>query len=340
MNLLELAELLGGRLVGDGDTEIRGISQIDDVQPDEVTFLADEKMKERLEGKQPAGVIVQEELPDLDYPQIVVADPRRSAVQAALTLVPDEEYPPGIESGAYVDPSAIVDPSATIMTAAYVGPQVSVGARTVIMPQAYLGPNSKVGADCVLHPGTKIGARCTLGNKVICHQNVSIGADGFGYEQTEQGHAKVPQKGIVVVEDEVEIGACSCVDRATFGRTRIGAGTKIDNLVQIAHNCLVGRRCILIAQVGLAGSVIVGDDTILAGRVACIPHVRIGSRCIVGSMSAVHKDLPDGSIVGGVPCKDHMVWKRELVAISKLPEALKDLHRIAKRLDRLEKEDK
>ena len=151
-------------------------------------------------------------------------------------------------------------------------------------------------------------------------------------------HVKIPQQGVVVIEDDVEIGAGSCVDRATFGRTVIGAGTKIDNQVQVAHNCLIGKRCLLVAQVGLSGSVVVGDDTIFAGKAAAVPHVRVGRRCIIGALAAVHKDLPDDSFVGGAPAKHHMDWKRELAATGHLPEALKDLKRLMQRVEDIEKE--
>ncbi|MDP8222028.1 MAG: UDP-3-O-(3-hydroxymyristoyl)glucosamine N-acyltransferase [Candidatus Lernaella stagnicola] len=336
MKLHELATLLGGRLCGDGEVEVTGIAQVDDVREDEITFVDDTRYLAAVADRTPAAVLVSEEIPDLNLTQIIVPEPRLAAMQAAAVFVPEPTFAPGVDTGALCDASATIDPTATVMAGAYVGPRAQVGARSVIMPQVYVGADAVVGADCRLHSGTRVGDRCRLGDRVICHFNVAIGGDGYGYFRSADEHVKIPQKGIAVIEDDVEIGANSCVDRATFGRTVVGAGTKIDNLVQVAHNCLIGKRCLLIAQVGLAGSVVVGDDTILAGRVAVVPHGRIGKGCVVGPLSGVTKDLPDGSVVAGMPAKNHMDWKRELAALTKMPTALKTLKRLERRVDELE----
>jgi UDP-3-O-[3-hydroxymyristoyl] glucosamine N-acyltransferase len=330
--------MLGGTLTASSDREVRGIAQVDDVRDDEVTFVDDPKFAALLEGKDPAAVIVGAVLAQIAAPQIVVANPRLAAVQTAMAFVAEPTYEPGAAPGALVDAAATIEPTATIMPGAYVGPGARVGAKTVLMPQAYVGPDAVVGANCVLHPGSNVGARCVLGDRVICHFGVAIGADGFGYYPLDGQHAKVPQLGIVVIGDDVEIGANSCIDRATFGRTVIGAGTKIDNQVHIAHNCLIGKRCLVVAQVGLAGSVVVGDDTILAARAAAVSHARIGNHCIVGGQASVLKNMGDGEMVGGVPAKNHMDWKREVVALGKLPAALRTLRRLENKVAELSEE--
>jgi len=336
LDLHSIANIVGGRVVGDSDREINGVAQVDAVRSDEVTFITEEKYLRLLADKDPAAVLVKSEFAELTAPQIVVGDPYLAALQLAQAFFPEPHYEPGVDPAASVAADATVDPTATVMAHAVVGPGATVGARTVLMPQTYVGAQARVGKNCLLHPGAKVGARCTLGDRVILHHNVSIGADGYGYERMGDTQVKIPQRGIVVIEDDVEIGACSCVDRATFGRTVIGAGTKIDNQVQVAHNCLIGKRCLLVSQTGLAGSVVVGDDCILAARAGAVPHVRIGAGAILAAGAAVMRDVEPGQVIAGIPGKDHMDWKRELVAIRNLPQALKDLQRLGKRVDALE----
>jgi UDP-3-O-[3-hydroxymyristoyl] glucosamine N-acyltransferase len=339
VKLAELAKAVGGEARGDAEREIRGVAQAGDVRDDEATFVDDPKYLPLLARRDPAAVFVRAFLPELRAPQIVVAEPRFAAIQASAAFVADPVFAPGVDPRAVVEPGAVVDPTATVMALAYVGAGATVGPHAVLAPQVYVGPEATIGANAALHTGVRVGARCRIGARVVCWHNVSIGADGFGFVRIGDQHVKIPQKGAVVVEDDVEIGANTCIDRATFGRTVIGAGTKIDNLVQIGHNCLIGKRVLIVAQVGLSGSVTVGDDAVLAAASGVVPHVRIGRGSVVGAKSGVHKDVPDGAMVAGYPAKDHMAWKRETAALKHLPEAIRALQRLEKRVEELETKD-
>ena len=335
--LEELAQLVGGQRIGDPGVMIAGVASVANCRADEITFALDPKFIDQVKTRQVGALLVQDEIPDLPVPQIVVSDPKIAAFQIARAFSPPTRHEAGISSSAFVDETATVDATATVMPFAYVGPNATVGAKTVLYPGVSIGQGAGVGADCRIFANAVVGDGCVVGDRVILHPNVSIGADGFGFYPDEQGrHQKIPQLGSVQIGNDVEIGACSCVDRATFGRTVIGDGTKIDNLVQIAHNCLIGQNGLFVSQAGLAGSVDVGDNVTFAARSASAGHVRIGRGAIVGAWSAVLYDVEPGARVGGVPARNHMEWKRSMVATEQLPAALRKLRRLEDRVAFLE----
>lgn len=335
--LKELAGAVGGELIGDPDVTISGIASIGDCREDEMTLAVDEKYIARVRGAKIGALLVKAKVDDLSVPQIVVADPKRAAIQIAYLFSDPAAPVPGISSLAFVDSTAVVDPTATVMPFAYIGPEAAVGAKSLVYPHVYIGRKAAIGRECTLHPHAVLGDRCRLGDRAILHNHASIGADGFGYHPDGQGgHAKIPQLGIVVIGNDVEIGACSCVDRATFGRTVVGDGTKIDNQVQIAHNCLIGKNSLIVAQVGFSGSTVVEDNVTVAARAATAGHVTIGKGAVIGAMTAVIEDVAPGAMVGGIPARDHIEWKRSVIAVEKLPAALKQLRRLEKRVEELE----
>jgi len=228
-----------------------------------------------------------------------------------------------------------------VMSGATVERGASVGARSVLFPGVYLGENASVGEDCLLYPNVTVREGCKVGARVVLHAGCVIGADGFGFafDPSVPAHVKVPQAGVVRIEDDVEVGACSCIDRATFGETVIGRGTKIDNLVQIAHNVKVGELAILCGQVGISGSTEVGSGAVLAGQVGVVGHVRIGSMAKVGAQAGVSNSVPDGATVTGYPAIDHRVWLRSSVAFEHLSELIKDLRELKRRVQALEKKN-
>ncbi|MBZ0274197.1 UDP-3-O-(3-hydroxymyristoyl)glucosamine N-acyltransferase [bacterium] len=344
IRLGDIAEHVGGRVAGDPETPIADIAQVDDVRPGEITFAVNAGFLARAIERGAAAVLVPAEF-EAPLPRVVVAEARLAAIMTAMLLHPPRERAAGRVPDAHVDADALVDPSATIMPGAYVGAGASIGAGSVLMPGAVVEEDARVGAACVLHPNVTVKERCMLGDRVILHAGVVIGADGFGYFEEGGRRVKIPQLGTVIVEDDVEIGAHSCVDRATIGRTVIGAGTKIDNLVQVGHNCLIGKNCILVSQVGLAGSVRIGDGAILAARAGVADNVAVGAHAVVGGMSGVARDVPEGAQVAGAPAYSGVDWRRNVAIMPDLHRTVRLVQRLSERVEELEakiasKEDK
>jgi UDP-3-O-[3-hydroxymyristoyl] glucosamine N-acyltransferase len=333
----ELARRLGGQLVGHGTRAIRDVATLEEAGPDAVSWVGRPELLPRLASSQ-AGVVL---IPDRCEPPpgrttIRVPDPDLAICEALAALAPPVPHvPPGIDPAARVADSATVD-------GACIGPQVFVGAHAVIGPATqlhpgvYVGAESRIGRDCVLWPNVVVRERTILGDRVIIHANATIGADGFGYHQRGGKNRKVPQIGRVVIEDDVELGAGSCIDRARSGETRIGRGTKIDNLVQIAHNVRIGEDCIVVAQCGISGSTLLGDHVMLAGQVGLTDHLRIGRNVVVAAQSGVTHDIPDGQVCRGTPATENARYARQEVSLRRLPKLMDQLKALAKRVEQLE----
>ena len=347
LNLADLAGRIGAQLRGDGGKDVRGVAPLESAGPDQVTFYANPRYRKQLRTTRALAVIIAEEeavhLPEgvaaLVAPQPYVAFARASA------LFHHELRPAaGLHPGALVDATAQVHPSASIGAGAVVGPRAMVGAQTVLHPGAVVLDDARVGAGCVLWPGAVVRERCVLGDRVILQPNAVIGADGFGFAFDLEGdgngpqHRKVPQAGIVRVEDDVEVGACSCIDRATLGETVIGRGVKIDNLVQVAHNVRVGALSLLVAQCGIGGSTELGLGVILAGQVGVAGHVKLGDGARAGGQSGVTRDLADGETVSGYPAIAHREWLRQSVALPRVADLLREVRKLSQRVSELEKE--
>ncbi len=250
---------------------------------------------------------------------------------------------PGVQGGAFVDDTAEVHPTAAVSPSAYVGPGARIGARTTLHAGSRVLDCAVVGEGCTLWPGVVVRENCIVGNRVVLQPNAVVGSDGFGFafdpEADGKGpmHRKVPQAGIVRIEDDVEVGACTCIDRATLGETVIGRGTKIDNLVQVAHNVKVGPLSLLVAQCGISGSTELGQGVILAGQVGVIGHLKLGDGARVGAQSGVSRDLEAGETVSGAPAIPHRDWLRLVAALPRVPELLREVRRLEKRIEELEK---
>ena len=336
MRLGVLAERIGCRLEGDGGIEITGVRAVDEAGPADLTFVTDAKHLARLSDSRAGAAILPESAPAGDRPALRVSNPHLALARALAVFYPGGRVAPGVHATAVVAAGARVDPGASIGPLCVVGSGADIGAGTRLDAQVFVGADVRIGRDCRIFPQVALREGTRLGDRVTVHAGAVIGADGFGYARDGARYIKIPQVGRVVVEDDVEIGANATIDRATLGTTRIGRGTKIDNLVQIAHNVQVGEDTVIVAQVGISGSSQIGSRVTLAGQVGVVDHVRIGDNAIVGAQSGVTKDVPPGALVLGSPAVPHLEFKRQLAAIARLPQHGKALRALEERLRALE----
>jgi UDP-3-O-[3-hydroxymyristoyl] glucosamine N-acyltransferase len=337
----DLAAHVGGEVVGDPDRLISSVSGLAEAGPNELSFLGNARYRRELDATHAGAVLVSEVLPPREGTSwIRVAQPHLAFARISQLFHPFARPPPGVSPRAQVHPSAKVHPSASVLGLATVEAGASIGAGTVLYPGAYVGEGAQVGEGCLLFPNVVVRERCRVGNRVILQPGCVVGSDGFGFAFDAQGpsHVKVPQAGIVRIEDDVELGANTCIDRATFGETVVGRGAKLDNLVQIAHNVKVGPLAILCAQVGVSGSTEIGQGTVLAGQVGVVGHLKLGNRVTVGAQSGVSRDLEDGETVSGSPAIPHREWLRAMAALKQLPELVQEVRSLKKRIAELEEE--
>lgn len=331
--LRELAERLQAELVGDGDIVISGAAGLDHAGPGDITFLARPEMASKLAASPAAAVIIG---PDTkaDRPALRVDEPYPTFARllASLATPLDRLFPPGVHPAAVVDPQAELADDVSVGPCAVIGAGCRVGTGSRIGPQVVLEPDVSVGEDCQLYAHAVVRERCHLGARVILHPGCVIGADGFGYLPGAKGLSKIPQVGIVIVEDDVEIGAGTCIDRATTGVTTVGAGSKLDNLVQIAHNVRIGRHSVFSAQCGISGSCTIGDGVTMGGQVGLADHIGIGDGARIGAKSGVHRDVPDGGTVFGYPALDIRESHRVAAALRKLPDLIRRVGQLERSL--------
>ena len=338
MTLAELAQQLRCRLEGDGTIEVTRVAGIDDAGPGDVTFLANPKYLPKLKMTRASAIIVDDSVVAAPCAMLRTKEPYVAFADAVGALTPATQPPPGVSALAWVDPSAHLDDGVAVGPFVAIGKGARIGARTVLHPHVVVGDAAKIGSDCVIHAFCSIRERVQIGDRVVLQDAAVIGSDGFGFARRADGtHQKIPQVGLVVIEDDVEIGAHSAVDRPAVGETRIAAGTKIDNLVQIAHGVKVGRNALLAAQVGIAGSTTLDDAVIMAGQSGATGHVRVGKGVKVSAKSAVTKDIPAGQHVAGVPAVPVAEWRETVVLARRLPALRQLLLNLVERVRKLEK---
>jgi UDP-3-O-[3-hydroxymyristoyl] glucosamine N-acyltransferase len=341
LTLREIAERLECRLQGDGDVEIRAVAGIERAGAGELTFFANRKYAPALRATRASAVILGER-DDVEIAEGVArlraADPYFAFARAVELFAPRITPPAGVHRLADVAPTAVVAPDASIAAFATVGDGARVGARTVIHPHVTIGAHAVVGDDCVIHARVSIRERVSLGSRVVVQDGAVIGSDGFGFAHRPDGtHHKIPQVGGVVIEDDVEIGANATIDRPAVGETRIGAGTKIDNLVQIAHGVTIGRDVLLAAQVGIAGSTTIEDRVTLAGQVGVAGHLTLGTGVVATAQTGIPNSVDAGSLISGYPAIDNRDWLKASAIFRRLPELKKAVAELHKRLEKLER---
>lgn len=336
MILRDLASRLGCGLRGNGDVEVLRVSGIEEARPGDLTFLANPRYSTKLAATQASAVIVAPDVP-CDLPSLLSPNPYLTYARAAALLHPAESYPPGVHPTASVDLTAVLGEGVHIGPLCAVHKGVRIGPRSVIHAAVVLYPGVSIGEDCVLHSGVSVRERCRLGNRVVIQNGAIIGGDGFGFAKDEAGrYQKIPQVGVVVIEDDVEIGALTAIDRAAMHETRIGRGTKIDNLVQIGHSVIVGEDSVLAGQVGIAGSSRIGSRVTLAGQVGVAGHLTIGDGAIATAQTGIPNSVDEGAIVSGYPAIENRQWLKASAAFVKLPELKRRVRDLERRLEALQ----
>jgi UDP-3-O-[3-hydroxymyristoyl] glucosamine N-acyltransferase len=337
MRLRDLAAALGCQLHGDGERDITGVAGMEQAGPDQLTFLANPKYAHKVKGSR-AGAILASEPRELPMAVLVSANPYLDFARALALFYQPPQPPAGVHPLAYVSPSATVGENASIGPFAYVGERVRIGRNCRLHPHVVIYEGAEIGDDFLAHSHAVVREFCRIGNRVILQNGVVIGGDGFGFAKRADGsHEKIVQSGITVIEDDVEVQSLTSVDRATMGETRVQRGAKIDSLVQIGHACTVGEDNIICAQTGLAGSSVLKKNVLLAGQVGVSGHLTIQDNVIVYAQSGIGSDIAAGSVVSGSPAFEAREWLRAVTAFPKLPELMKSMRQLEKRVAELER---
>ncbi len=339
MNLAQIAELIDGNVVGDKDILITGISGIKEAQSGDITFVANPKYLSLINSTRASAIITSNDVSEADKPLIKTENPSLAFAKLVGFFAPVQtKMKSGIHPTAVIGEGVKLGKNISIQPYAVICDGAVIGDNTVLYASVYIGFDSKIGAKCIIHPHVTIREHVTIGNNVIIHSGTVIGSDGFGYATVRDVHYKIPQIGTVCIDDDVEIGANVTIDRARFGKTYIKKGTKIDNLVQIAHNVEIGENSIVVAQSGISGSTVIGKGVILAGQSGVVGHITIGDNARVAAQAGVTKSVPKGEVVSGYPAKPHGLAKRINACVQRLPDFYKCVKELQKKIKNLEED--
>jgi UDP-3-O-[3-hydroxymyristoyl] glucosamine N-acyltransferase len=336
VRLGEIAEYLDASLTGSQDFEVEGVSNLQLAEEKDLAYIESAKHASRAQVSKAGALLVAEAITELGKPQVVVSRPSFAFAQVVEKFFTPAYQARGVHELCIQGQAVSIGADPSIGPFVTLGSEVSLGARVTLHPGVTLGEGCVVGDDCTLHPNVTLYPGCQLGNRVIVHAGSVLGADGFGYVQHEGRNYKAPQRGVVVVEDDVEIGANACIDRAAFGETRIGRGAKIDNLVQVAHNVVIGEETVLAGQAGVAGSTKIGSRVIVGGQVGLSDHIEVGEKTMIAARSGVNRSIAAGQIVSGAPAMPHETAVLAQALVPRLPQMRQQIRDLEKRLQALE----
>ncbi|MGH7231681.1 MAG: UDP-3-O-(3-hydroxymyristoyl)glucosamine N-acyltransferase [Nitrospiraceae bacterium] len=340
IRLADIAQSVSGKIVGPGDLTVSGLAGLAEAGSRDLAYVATDRLVKDALASRAAAFVVSRHIPELKRPQVLVSHPAYAFARIAQRFFTDPYRARGISDQASRGTGVEIGADVSIWPFVTLGDGAKIGARATLYPGVYIGDHATVGNDTTLYPNVVVREGCVIGSRVIIHSGTVIGSDGFGYVQHEGRHHKIPQLGIVAIEDDVEIGANVAVDRATFGRTVIQRGSKIDNLVQIAHNAFIGEDCIVVAQVGIAGSTTLGRHVMVGGQAGLADHLEVGDRVMIAARSGVNRSLGPDQIVSGAPVMPHEVAIKAHAVIPRLPELRQQLRTLEERMRALEGKSK
>lgn len=338
--LREVAKFLGGTVIGDETVTIYNIRGIEEAEEGDLTFIANPRYKNKLEETGASAVLVSPDVKKSGRNLVVVENPYLALAKALSLFYPEERDSVRVSEDAYISEGAIIAEDATVYPGVYVGKNARIEKGVILYPGVFVGNHVVIDENSILYPNATVYRKCRIGKRVILHAGVVVGSDGFGFANPGKDNLKVPQTGIVQIDDDVEIGSNTTIDRGTLGKTWIKKGTKIDNLVQIAHNVVIGENSIVVAQVGISGSSRLGKSVIIGGQAGLVGHIEVGDNVMVAAQSGVHDDVEPNQIISGSPHMSHGKWLRTQACIPKLPEMRKTIKSLSKKIEALEEKIK
>jgi UDP-3-O-[3-hydroxymyristoyl] glucosamine N-acyltransferase len=336
LTLQQIARTIGGEVIGDASTSIMGINALDSAQPGQISFYHNARYQKHLAQTKASALIVSQVVEGFKGPQIITSDPQVAFAKVVALFAPPLTRFSGVSPQAFIHETARIAERVTIYPLVYISEGAQIGDQAVLFPGVFIGERVRIGERTVIHANVSILRDCIIGNDVIIYAGTVIGSDGFGFVREKSVNLKIPQIGIVQIDDQVEIGANCCIDRAALGKTWIKRGVKTDNLVQIAHNVVIGEDSIIVAQVGISGSVQIGREVVIAGQAGLADHVTIGDRVMIGGRAAVTKSLSSGQAVTGMPAMPYRQWLRTWGLIGRLPDYTERLKNLEKKVMDLE----